>query len=322
MRDSLADDNSFFLYGGTRSVIKIQYASTSPNNFFESAVRSLRESNKERWDVRYTVVRDSDSFATEGYDIYIFEHEMPDTLPTDGLVILVDPDSAPVGSDLQIGSAYPVDSSSTLSSGTEHAITKYTDPTRITIAKYNDIVLSEGYTELMFYNNSPVMLLRDTPSSRVLVWAFDLNYSNLIALPDFSILIFNTFNHFVTETFKGNSFHVGDEIRFDGRGDTLTLTGVGVELVMGGAEGSFTPTRPGTYTAVQQSESGREIAPESFFVSIPEEESQISRVEDVMPFTSADSHSEVYYQDLLLYFAIALAVLMLGEWVLEIKRNY
>ncbi len=159
VRDSLAEDNFFFLYGGKKSPVKIQYASSSPNNFFESALRSIRQSKRESFDVELTMLGASEPFATEGFDIYIFEHKMPDVLPTDGVVLLVDPTTAPLGSDLQIGSALAVDSSSVLTDGPSHELTKYTSAQRITIAKYNDIVLSEGYEELMFFNGRPVMRL-------------------------------------------------------------------------------------------------------------------------------------------------------------------
>jgi len=322
VRDSFADDNSFFLYGGNKNVIKIQYASSSPNNFFESAVRSLRQNNREKWDVQPTFLKADEKFATEGFDIYIFEHKMPEVLPTDGVVLLVDPDIAPVGSDIQIGSEYSVDSSSVLSGGKPHELTKYTDPQRITIAKYNDIIASEGYEELMFYNGRPLMLFKDTPEAKVIVWAFDLNYSNIIALPDFSILIYNMFNYFISATFESNAFDVGETVKFNGRGTELKVNGNGEEYVFEGGKGEFIPTRPGTYAVNQSTVGGRMLPEERFFVKIPSSESNTAKTVDVLPFTAPESVSRVEYEDLMIYFAAALVALMFAEWVLEIKKNY
>lgn len=322
VRDSLTDDNAYFLYGGKKPVVKIQYASSSPNNFFESAIRSLRQNNKETWDVQFTLLKDSEPFATEGFDIYIFEHKMPDVLPTDGVVLLVDPRTAPLGSDLQIGSSYSVDSNSVLSPGASHALTKYTDPQRITIAKYNDVILNEGYEELMFYNGRPVMLLRDTPESKVIVWAFDLNYSNLIALPDFSVLVYNMFHYFIFETFNGNAFEVEETVKLNGRGGALTVSGMAEHSVFESGEGEFIPTRPGTYTVTQNVVGDKALPEENFFVHIPSAESNIAKKVDVLPFTRADEVRILEYEDLIIYFAIALVTLMFGEWILEIKKNY
>jgi len=322
IRDSFADDNSFFLYGGTQNVIKVQYASSSPNNFFESVIRTLRQNNRETWDVQFTLLKADEPFETEGFDIYIFEHKMPDVLPTDGIVLLVDPDKASAGADLQIGSAYTVDSSSILSAGISHELTKYTVAQRITIAKYNDVVVSEGYDELMFYNGRPVMPLKDTPESKVIVWAFDLNYSNLIALPDFSILIYNMFHYFIPETFKGNAFEVGDTVAFNGRGTELEVSGNGDEVFYENGKGEFTPSRPGTYTVNQKTFGGKELPEEKFFVKIPSSESDTTKMVDVLPFAAADNTHRTEYEDLLIYLAIAIVTLMFAEWILEIKKNY
>ena len=225
-----------------------------------------------------------------------------------------------MGSELQIGSSYTVESTSTLTAGKSHALTEYTLPQHITIAKYTDVLIAEGYEELMLYSGRPVMLLRDTPESRVVVWAFDLNYSNLIALPDFSVLIYNMFNYFIFETFTGSTFEVGETVKLRGRGDGLLVTGADGEVRIEGGEGEITPARPGTYTVTQTA--GGEIAEESFFVRIPTEESSISRTVEVLPFTAAESEGALGYEDLILYFAIALVSLMFADWILEIKKNY
>lgn len=322
VRDSFADDNAYFLYGGKKPVVKIQYASSSPNNFFESALRSIRQKNRETWDVQITLLKESEAFATEGFDIYIFEHKMPETLPTDGVVLLVDPRTAPLGSNLQIGSSYSVDSSSILSSGVSHELTRHTYPEHITIAKYNDIVLSEGYEELMFYNGRPVMLYGETEQTKVIVWAFDLNYSNLIALPDFSILVYNMFNHFICKTFEEHTFEVGETVAFDAKGTALKITGAAGEYTFENGKGEFTPMRPGTYTVIQGTEEGKEYSEENFFVHIPSGESNTAKSVDVLPFTQADDVRVLEYEDLILYFSIALVALVCAEWVLEIKKNY
>ncbi len=322
VRDSLADDNAYFLYGGKKPVVKIQYASSSPNNFFESALRSLRQNNRETWDIQITLLKESEPFATEGFDIYIYEHKMPETLPTDGVVLLVDPRTAPLGSNLQIGSSYSVDSSSVLSSGVSHDLTKYTVPEHITIAKYNDIVLSEGYEELMFYSGRPVMLFGELETTKVLVWAFDLNYSNLIALPDFSMLVYNMFHYFICETFEGNTFEVGETIVFDTKGNKLKITGAGEEYIFEDGKGELTLTRPSTYTVTQGEAEGKEHSEENFFVHIPATESNTAKTVDVLPFTQADDVSVLEYEDLIFYFSIVLVALVCVEWILEIKKNY
>ena len=322
VRDSLADDNSFFLYGGRKPTVKIQYASSSPNNFFESIIRSLRQSNRDSFDIQYSSLGENELPATEGFDLYIFEHRMPDVLPTDGIVLLVDPDSAPAGSGLEIGKAYEVDSNSRLSSGVYHKLTDYISPSGITIAKYNDVVFSEGYEELLFYNGRPVMLLKDTPEAKVMVWAIDLNYSNLIALPDFAILIYNAFNYFLPSTFTDSAFEIGEVVKLNGRGTSLKVTGNGEEYVFDNGKGELTLTAPGTYTATQNSMNSEALIIENFFVRMPASESNTAKTVELLPSIDTEYSRQIEYKDILTYVAIALTLLMFGEWVLEIKKNY
>ena len=91
-KDSYDYDNSFFLYGGAKQSLRIQYVSEMPNNFFSSALMVLRDQLKTRWEVEFDEVGPEGTPETEGYDLYIYEHKMPSSLPTDGAVLLVNPD--------------------------------------------------------------------------------------------------------------------------------------------------------------------------------------------------------------------------------------
>ena len=320
--DSFAEDNYFFLYGGRKPTVKIQYSSSSPNNFFESITRTLRQQYRDVWDIQITNLREDELPATSGFDFYIFEHKMPSVMPTDGVVLLVDPTTAPDGSGLQIGGSYSVDSSSVLASGTSHDITKYVNPQRITIAKYNDVVLAEDYEELAFYNGRPVILVKDTDGAKVAVWAFDLNYSNIIALPDFAFLVYNTFNYFIPSTFVGNSFEVGDTLTLMGRGTGLKVSGNGEEYSFESGRGELSLNAPGTYSATQTAMDGETVLDEKFFVRTPVSESNPNPTVDTLPSVEFSDVGELGYRDVLLYFAIALVVLMFAEWAFEIKKNY
>lgn len=320
--DSFTADNAFFLYGGQKQVIKIQYASSIPNNYFSGIVRSMRETMKNQWDIEFTELQAEDRAATEGFDLYIFEHRMPDVMPTDGVVMLVDPDRAPQNSGLNLGSLHSVDSSSTLASGLNHELMQYVDPNRISIAKYRQIISSDGYQELAYYNSEPMILVKNEPDAKVIVWAFDLNYSNLCAMPDFSFMMYNLFNYYIPRTITSNSFEIGDTVEMNARGTELKVSGNGEEKSFEGATGSMMVTAPGTYTVTQKPMQGDQLIIESFFVGIPNFESDITKEVDVLPVMNVDRNSEIDYQDLLFYFAIALVAFMFAEWYLQTKKNY
>ena len=110
--DNFKEDNSFFLYGGVRQSLKIQYYSTLSNNFYGGILMAMQGYLEQYWDIEIDEIQDNEEaikmgygkeYALEGYDIYVFEHYMPTTLPTDGLVILASPNSVPAGGDFNPG---------------------------------------------------------------------------------------------------------------------------------------------------------------------------------------------------------------------------
>lgn len=320
--DSFAEDNHFYVYGGKKQTVKIQYASSSPNNYFAGVIRTVRESMKGKWNIAFTELKADEAPALSGYDFYIFEHRMPEVLPTDGLVLLVDPTTAPDGAGFRVGGSVSVNSSSTLAAGAPHALTQYTDSGRVTIAKYIQIVAADGYRELAYYNGNPMMLVKEEENAKVVVWAFDLNYSNIIAMPDFSFLIYNMFNYFIPATLESNAFEVGDTVTLHARGTELKVTGNGEEYAFDKTPARLDPLRPGTYTVTQKPMQGDALIIESFFVRIPSEESNITRQVDALPLAETVGESAFAHEDLLFYFALALVALLLAEWWLQSKKNY
>lgn len=322
VEDSFVDDNIFFLYGGTKPTIRVQYSSSIPNNYFAGMVRTMRQTMKNAWNIEFVQRTYGETVETEGFDFYIFEHRMPDVMPTDGVVLLVDPDKGPDGSGLRIGEAVPVKSDTTLATGAPHNLMTYVDSSRITIAKYREIISSDGYEELAYYNGKPMILVKNEQGAKVVVWAFDLNYSNLCAIPDFSFMMFNMFNYFIPRTLTSNSFEIGDTVTLTGRGTDLKVEGNGEEILFENAVGELKLTRPGTYTATQKTMKGDALITENFFVTIPAYESNVTKQVDALPMMSVETVVEIEFEDLLFYFAIALVTLMFAEWALQTKQNY
>ena len=320
--DSFPDDNSFFLYGGQKPIIKVQYASSIPNNYFSGMVRTMRETMKNQWNIQFTELDADERGATEGFDLYIFEHQMPATMPTDGVVLLVDPNFAPEGSGLRLGQTFGVDSSSTLANGVPHDLMNFVESNRITIAKHTEILSNDGYEELAYYNGQPVILVKNEEQAKVVVWAFDLNYSNLCAMPDFSFMMYNMFRYFIPSTLSANSYEIGDTVQLAARGTGLKLTGNNEEHVFEGKTGEIVVTAPGTYTVTQKPMQGEQLLIESFFVSIPNYESNITKQVDSLPIMNVDRNTEIVFEDLLFYFAIGLVAFLFAEWYLQTKKNY
>ena len=333
VEDSFPDDNSFFLYGGEKPVIRIQYASSKPNNYFSGIIHTLRQTMRDEWDIILTELKADETPKTEGYDLYIFEHgKMPATMPTDGVVLLVNPSKEPDGAGITLGNTnnlevidkenviYP-----TLAFGVTHDLTKFVDFSRINVSRYTEIVTHDGYEELAYYQGSPVMLAKNDGSTKVVIWAFDLNRSTLPLLPDFSFLMYNLFNYYIPSTLTSNTFNIGDTVDLAARGSNLTVKGNGVDYVMEGNKGSITVVTPGVYTVTQTPMSGDPNDPlivDNFYVRIPEDESKLTRQVDSLPVADVDVETRIDFEDLMFYFAIALVSFLFVEWILQIKKNF
>jgi ribosomal protein L21E len=197
----------------------------------------------------------------------------------------------------------------------------FVESSRVTIAKYNDILSSDGYQELAYYNGRPVILAKNEPDAKVVIWAFDLNFSNLIAMPDFSFMMYNMFNYYIPTTMTSNAFEIGDTVHLTCRGSELKVSGMGEEIAFEGSTGELVVNRPGTYTVTQKPMQGEALVIENFFVRIPNVESNITKQVDELPMIDVDKQVEVEFEDLLFYFAIGLVTLMFAEWYLQSKKS-
>lgn len=322
VEDSFSEDNFFYLYDGKKPTIRVQYASSLPNSYFSGMIRTIRQQMKGTWNIDFVDVKASEKAATEGFDFYIFEHTLPEELPTDGLVLLVDPIGAVQNAGIMFGGRIPVEATSTLADGVPHELTKYVDFSRVTIAKYTEVLVMDGYQELAYYNSQPVILVKEDAESKIVVWNFDLNFSNLPAMPDFSFLMYNMFNYFIPATLDSSSYEIGDVVKITGRGDDLTLTGVGFDMHFEDGRGEVIIETPGTYSVSQILPGKKDAEISQFFVEISDYESNITKKVDALPIPDVDVEQKIEFYDLILYFAIALVSLMFIEWWLYTRKNY
>ena len=318
--DSLTRDNTFNVYGGTKQTLRIQYASSKHENFFWSALYRLRNTHRDYWNIEITEAS-PDNAKTEGFDFYIFEHSMPSVLPTDGVVLLADPDTAPSGSGLTIGNAVETGGDATLSLGQSHPISQYMDPARIpTVTQYRRIFPSDGYAELLYCNGEPILLTRNEPDLKVTVLALDFEQTDYSVTPDFPIMMYNLFDYYFPYTIREHSFEIGETIDINARGENVSLDGPAGKTEFTQLPAQITAALPGDYTVTQTGMNGTPIV-EQFFVHIPAAESNIFAVENSLPPLYAEDRAEEDVSELAFWFACAALVLLLAEWLLHSREN-
>jgi hypothetical protein len=317
--DSLAYDNAFYLYGGKKPVLKVQYASALPNNFWSSSLMVLQDIVKDQWALEITEVSEGQP-ATEGFDIYIFEHEIPTTIPSDGVVFYVNPKTLPAAAGIRLGTAKGSAEELFLSAVENHAIMKNIVPERISVTQFLPVTSADGYITLLGYQDYPLLMMREDVDQKILLLPFSLHYSNLSMVPDFPLLLKNTVDYFFPATLNGYVYDIGQTVQIHARANELTVTGPETKLSLQTFPSEMTVVRPGTYTMSQLPMSG-EVVIENIFVKIPAAESNINPVESTLtnPYFFEETDSDNV--DLLFYFALAVVTLLFLEWWLKSREQ-
>ena len=322
-RDSFEIDNRFELYGGEKKPLRIQYASSAPNNFFASSLMVLRDTLSKRWNVEFVDLKADEIPETEGFDFYIFEHTIPKTLPTDGVVILANPDSVPSITGLRLGSSYQTGGQEQpLTAGDKHYLIDGLDVENITVTQFTAIANADGYTPLMYVADMPVVMAKNEPDQKIVAMTFSLNYSNFSMLLEFPLFMYRIIEYYMPATLTEYVFEVNDSVTLNSRSEYLTITDQNNnEYELREFPSSYPLTVPGRYTVTQTPISNKEDS-EYFFVTLPDSESNISEVVDTLqkPYFAPEEQREDL--DLLLYFALALVCLLFAEWWLQSREQF
>lgn len=322
--DSFDADNTFYLYGGKKPTLKVIYESSDPEPYISTTLLVMRETAliSEHWDIDFTelYVTGDDKFILEGYDFYIFEHLMPRTLPSDGVSLLIDPQTAPRDADFQVSRYVTVPPDTPLANGVAHPITEHVDVNKITVASYIRITEQSGYDELIYQAGDPILLVKNEDVTKVAIFALDLNKSSLSVDPYLMIMMIDMFNYFIPSTISSHSFEIGDTAKITARSTYIDLTGPNINERHLEFPFDITVTRPGTYTLTQTSLTGEYLV-ENFFVQVPKSESNIVKSVDELPQLVYEINRNYDDLDLLVYFAAALVALLFVEWWLQ-SREY
>lgn len=328
--DSVATDNEFYVYGGTMPKVRIQYYSTKPNIFFRNIIIAIRDewAKQHLLDIELKVIPEGGEPELSGYDVYIFEHKVPDRLPSDGVVFLLDPDKASnagfaIKRRITLPNTSDADGEPLSVKDASHPIMKYIEPSAIKVTEYVQVDESSlfGYDVLLNYQGNPVFFVKNTVDTKIAVMAFSINKSNMGISMFFPIMMNNALAYFFPQTFSKYAYAVNDEVTLNARGSSLEVTSAGGERqTYSEFPASITASAPGTYTVVQ-SLLGDKTLIENFYVRIDSSESNISGVKAVLDNPEYTPVVSEWYDDLLLYLAAAMFVLSVAEWLLHIKEG-
>lgn len=328
--DSYDADNDFYVYGGQKQTLKVQYASAEPNPFVNGALSNLSSDFAGAWDMQITEVKKGEAGATSGFDLYIFERQMPENVPTDGVVFLFDPVSAPSGCGFirnseieyrQTNNRYP-----SLVGGTEHPIMKNIDPNYIRVSRSQMLARGQdaAYQVLMSLNQLPMLMVRNDIGKeggrQMLVLSFSFAYSNFGVLPEFYLLMKNAFEYFFPSTVNKYAYEIGEKAELYARGASLSISSYAFEEPIEKTEfpASVVLSAPGTYTITQTTYYGM-VVTEKIYVKIPGAESNITGIKNNLYSPEREKNEADYFRDVITYIAAALVAFLFIEWCLHLK---
>lgn len=322
--DNFNEDDHFFLYGGEKPIIKVMYSSSNPNKFMTSALDILR-ANSAKWDVRVSEFGEQKEPPISGYDFYIYEHRMPKEMPLDGVVMLMDPNQAPSGAGFRVGSVMDYARVNVpLVEEASHEILNFVKASDITVSRFTKLTVTDsGYSVLMSCDGSPMLLLNNTESTKTIVMSFNIHYSNLAVLYSFPVLMYNIFQYFFPTTVSENAFEVYQSTTVNAMGESLNIkndSGYDFSMTVTEFPSKITFSVPGTYSLTQETYYGKTYR-EEVYVKIPSYESDIWKKEDSLKNPYSEKKDDGFFQDLILYFAIALVTLLFAEWILQSREN-
>ena len=318
-KDTLPDDNDYYVYGGHKPKLRVQYCSSLPNNYYTTALLVLQDALANEWDLEITEVKENPK--TEGFDIYIFEHTAPPTVPTDGLVIYTNASNVPSAAGIRVEGVIPQQSVPIpLYPGDSHPIMENIVPSNINVTQFIAISAYDGYQPLMVFDQYPLLLLKDDIDQRILYIPFSLHYSNLALTAEFPLLLRNTINYFFPVTLTEYVYETYDTVNVDIKAPMLEVSGPETTLTFESFPAEWVVENPGTYTLLRSSWSGY-LEPEFIFVKLPAEESNTNLTVDILenPYFYSDADSTDL--DLLFYFAMAIVALAFIEWWLKSREQ-
>ena len=321
--DSLSYDNTYYVYGGEKPTLKVLYQSALPNNYFTAALLVVQNALSDSWNIEITEVSDGEPII-KGYDLYIYEHATPKTLPDDGVVFCVNPSGLASSTGVRLGATASSNTGKEIffdETEESHPLLNNIISTDISVTMFREILSADGFSTLLSVKGYPMLLAKNEADSKMVILPFSLHYSNLAILPEFPILMMNIMNYYFPATVDEYVFETESTIQLNGRADFLEVSDpTGLKQTITPIPADYNLTAPGTYTITQYPISGTPSI-DSIFVKIPAEESNINLVESKLVNPYFYSDADDLNIDLLFYFALAMVALLFIEWWLKSREQ-
>jgi hypothetical protein len=323
--DVLSLDNTTVLYNVTYdSSYKTLIVSDAPF-YIQAALTSLGN-------VQSDVVATKDYTATSGYGLYIFDGYSPSALPQDGAVWFFNPTSSTYNAGFSVNGEQKLTTAgqlvySTSTSTKVKNLIKNTIKDSISISRYVLCGLNRPFTTILSYEGSSVVFAgTNTYGNREVVFAFDLQDSDIIASYDFIPLMSNLINYTFPSVIEQSSYVCGDTMQINVLANCEgirvdTPSGQRVYLDTSSDTVDYQLDEAGEYVITLNMGSGLRVVQAYANLPIAESVTSVSEATFTINGEASDQKRDGKYDDLMIIF-ILLAILFIADWMVYCYEQY
>jgi hypothetical protein len=282
--------------------------------------------------VQATVVKTAEYTPTTGYGLYIFDGYSPSTLPQDGAVWFFNPVSSVQYSGFSVTDTKELDVAGKLVYNTSTStkvknLFKNTIGDTISVKRYVVCGLNRAFTTLLSYAGSPIVFAgTNSYGNREVVFAFDLQDSDIIASYDFIPLASNLFDYTFPPIVEEASYVCGDSAQIN---VLANCEGIRVETPSGSTVYLDTSSDTVDYTLEEAGEytitlnMGSVLRTVQIYANMPIAESatSVSEASFAIYGEASDKKRDGRYEELI-YLFIILAVIFIADWMVYCYEQY
>lgn len=325
--DGLTEDNQTRLFRQKEQTARVLLVGENPY-FWQSALEALPR-------VELSTATDLTQATLEGYDVYAFDGCLPEKLPTDGAVWLLNPPRSPREIGVVFGERLMGTylSRANQESALAQKLTNGLALNSAAVARFYEITAPGALENVLMCGKMPVLTAGESETGcLLLVMPFDVQESNLPLLADFVVLVNNILEASAPEMLSVQTAVCGERVwpQAHPLSEGLFLQTPDMRLSLLSEQdlsGGVAVSMPGTYTLLQNVRGAQLLG--SFFAQTPPAERTVDSAPVQMPLVlraaegAADAQpaqARVFHPARVM--ALLLLALLLAEWGMYHYERY
>lgn len=251
-----------------------------------------------------------------GYDLYIFDGTVPDVLPTDGHILIINPPQnnplITVGEDVEVNDIQIKNKD----------LLKFATDINFSVSKSKKLEIPNYLDTIIDSDNTPLVLFGQTDSQKQVIFNFDLHNTDLPLKKEFPIFMYNLVDWFIPNITNKENITAGETIDFNLLPNITTAKLITPDNEILELAPPFPPnplyiSKAGVYTLEQTID--EQLKYSYFAVNTPVQESNL--LTDNIEQTLVNDRISKSNRSVETIFIILLLIILLIEWILYKNRN-